>query len=84
MKRAMSSATIWHARLSARERIERGGRAQFHARDLPVRFDRHGDGVAEDGWFSVSYQPARDFDGKLSGVLTLSIDVTDRVRPRPA
>ncbi len=55
----------------------------FQARDLHVRFDRNGDGVAEDGWFDVSYQPARDFDGKVSGVLSLSIDVTDRVRSRP-
>lgn len=54
---------------------------EFHARDLHVRFDRNGDGVAEDGWFDVSYQPARDFDGKVSGVVSLSIDVTDRNRP---
>jgi PAS domain-containing protein len=57
---------------------------EFHARDLHVRFDRDGDGIAEDGWFDVSYQPARDFDGKVSGVLSLSIDVTDRARSRPA
>ena len=55
---------------------------EFHARDLHVRFDRNGDGVLEDGWFDVSYQPARDFDGKVSGVLSLSIDVTDRARSR--
>lgn len=54
---------------------------EFHARDLHVRFDRNSDGVLEDGWFDVSYQPARDFDGKVSGVLSLSIDVTDRARP---
>lgn len=53
---------------------------QFQARDLYVRFDRNGDGALEDGWFDVSYQPARDFDGKVSGVLSLSIDVTDRSR----
>lgn len=55
---------------------------EFHARDLHVRFDRDGDGLAEDGWFDVSYQPARDFDGKVSGVVSLSIDVTDRSRAR--
>lgn len=55
---------------------------EFHARDLYVRFDRDGDGVAEDGWFDVSYQPARDFDGTVSGVLSLSIEVTDRARSR--
>jgi hypothetical protein len=52
-----------------------------------VRFDRNGDDVAEDGWFDVSYHPARDFDGKVSGVLSLSIDVrssevADVNRPR--
>ena len=55
---------------------------EFRARDLHVRFDRNGDGLPEDGWFDISYQPARDFDGKVSGVVSLSIDVTDRARPR--
>lgn len=54
---------------------------EYQARDLLVRFDRNGDGVAEDGWFDISYQPARDFDGKVSGVVSLSIEVTDRARP---
>ncbi len=57
-----------------------GKGAEFHARDLNVRFDRNGDGALEDGWFDISYLPARDFDGKVSGVLSLSIDVTDRQR----
>ena len=55
---------------------------EYQARDLHIRFDRNGDGVAEDGWFDVSYQPARDFDGKVSGIVSVSIDVTDRHRPR--
>lgn len=55
---------------------------EFHARSLHVRFDRNGDGALEDGWFDVSYQPARDFDGKVSGVLSLSIDVSDRAQVR--
>jgi PAS domain S-box-containing protein len=63
------------------DNVYRNG-TEFQARDLHVRFDRNGDGVAEDGWFDVSYQPARDFDGKVSGVLSLSIDVTDRARTR--
>lgn len=61
------------------DRVYAEGEA-FQARDLHIRFDRNGDGVAEDGWFDISYQPARDFDGKVSGVLSLSIDVTDRAR----
>lgn len=51
----------------------------FDGRDVHVRFDRQGNGLLEDGWFDISYQPARDFDGKVSGVLSLSIEVTDRV-----
>jgi len=53
---------------------------EYQGRDIHIRFDRNGDGVAEDGWFDLSYQPARDFDGKVSGVLSLSIEVTDRIR----
>ena len=55
---------------------------EFHARDLHLRFDRNNDGVPEDGWFDVSYQPARDFDGKVSGVVSLSVEVSDRQRNR--
>lgn len=54
----------------------------FQGRDIHIRFDRSGKGVLEDAWFDVSYQPAHDFDGKTSGVLSLSIDVTDRARRR--
>jgi PAS domain-containing protein len=53
----------------------------FSGRGVHVSFDRNGDGLLEDGWFDVSYQPARDFDGKVSGVLSLSVEVTDRIRP---
>lgn len=53
---------------------------QFQGRDIRVRFDRNGDGVPEEGWFDVTYQPARDFDGTVSGVVSISIEVTDRVR----
>lgn len=57
---------------------------EFHARDLMVRFDRNGDGNLETGYFDVTYQPARDFDGKVSGIVSLSIEVTDRRRDTPA
>lgn len=55
---------------------------EYQGRDVPISFDRDGDGIAEDGWFDISYQPVRDFDGKVSGVVSLSIDVTDRARTR--
>lgn len=52
----------------------------FSGRDIYVRFDRNNDGVLEEGYFDVSYQAVRDFDGTISGILSLSIDVTDRAR----
>jgi PAS domain-containing protein len=54
----------------------------FHGRDLFVQFDRNGDGDLEEGYFDVSYQAIRDFDGTVSGVLSLSVDVTDCTRDR--
>ena len=54
----------------------------FNGRDVYVRFDRNQDGILEEGYFDVSYQAVRDFDGTISGILSLSIDVTDRARDR--
>lgn len=52
----------------------------FHGRDVYVRFDRNSDGKLEEGYFDVTYQAVRDFDGTISGVLSLSVDVTDCTR----
>ena len=52
----------------------------YQARGVYVRFDRDGDGELEDGFFDVSYHSVKDFDGKPSGVLCISIEVTDRHR----
>ncbi len=49
----------------------------FQAQNIYVRFDRNNDGVLEDGYFDVSYQAVRDFDGTLSGVLGVSVEVTE-------
>jgi PAS domain S-box-containing protein len=56
----------------------------FHGRDVFVRFDRNGDGELEEGYFDVTYQAVRDFDGTVSGVLSLSVDVTDCTRDERA
>lgn len=52
----------------------------FHGRGMFVRFDRNQDGTLEDAYFDVSYQAVRDFDGTISGILSISIDVSDRTR----
>jgi PAS domain-containing protein len=54
----------------------------FSATDVFVRFDRNNDGELEEGFFDVSYHAVRDFDGAISGILSLSIEVTDRHRTR--
>ena len=49
--------------------------------ETPVRYDRDGTGV-EDTWFDLRYQPVRDAEGRMIGVLNFAVDVTDQVRAR--
>ena len=37
------------------------------------------DGRTEDTWFTFSYTPLRDDDGKVAGILCAALDVTDQV-----
>jgi PAS domain S-box-containing protein len=46
-----------------------------------VRYDRRGTGV-EDTWFDLRFQPVRDTQGRVVGVLNYSLDVTDQVCAR--
>jgi signal transduction histidine kinase len=48
-----------------------------------ARFDRRGTGI-EDSWFDIRYEPVRDPNGEVIGVLNFSLDVTDKVRARQA
>jgi PAS domain S-box-containing protein len=54
----------------------------WSAQALPVAWDRDGDGEVEAGYFNVFYQPLRQWDGRIYGLLSLSIDVTEQVRAR--
>jgi signal transduction histidine kinase len=56
----------------------------YHAPEARVRFDRDGDGVPEEGFFSFTWQPLRDGDGRVSGILRLAVEVTEAVRARAA
>ena len=42
---------------------------------------RNGD-LPDDKYFDITYQPTRDYKGKLDGIIVFSIDVTDQVRAR--
>lgn len=48
----------------------------WSASNVKVRFDRNGDGHLEEGVFGLSYQPAKDFDGRVSGVVSISVECT--------
>jgi two-component system CheB/CheR fusion protein len=52
---------------------------------MPVRFDRAGDGLMEDISFDFAYQPLRNSDGEVEGVIIQGFDQTERVagRERP-
>ncbi|HEX2187824.1 MAG TPA: PAS domain-containing protein [Longimicrobiaceae bacterium] len=54
----------------------------FEGREVPVRFDRRGDGTMDEGCFNILYQPLLDNTGRVSGVLSVSLEVTDLVRQR--
>lgn len=62
------------------ERVYTTGKA-YHARRVHVSFDRDNDGRLEDGYFDISYHAVCDFDSTVSGVLSISIEVTDNGRP---
>jgi len=54
-----------------------------------VHYDRLGTGSAEDAWFDLRYEPVRASDadgvpGRITGILDVSVDVTDQIRARRA
>lgn len=47
-------------------------------------YDRLGDGVQEDRYFSLSYTPLKDPGGEVSALIISAVDLTDQVRARTA
>ncbi len=56
--------------------------AAFVCKEMPIRLNRTADEEPSEGYFNFVYQPARDGDGLVEGVLVLAIDVTEQVRAR--
>lgn len=56
----------------------------YHAAEQMIELDRYGTGQTEVAYFALSYQPLRGFDAQISGVLNLSIEVTNQVVLRQA
>jgi signal transduction histidine kinase/DNA-binding response OmpR family regulator len=50
--------------------------------DVPINFDRRADGTLDDAFVSFVYEPYRDLDGVVAGILVIAFDVTDTVRAR--
>jgi PAS domain S-box-containing protein len=47
-----------------------------------VKLDRDGDGVTEDYWFNIGYQPLRDTAGQVYAVASVAYEVTEQMRAR--
>lgn len=54
----------------------------YHASEVVIQFRRGTDTELTEGLFDVTYQPLRDADGTISGILSISVDVTSQVRAR--
>ncbi len=54
----------------------------FEGKEYPASFNRDPEGPAVEGFFDISYQPLRDTSGSISGILSVSVDVTHQVVAR--
>jgi PAS domain S-box-containing protein len=65
------------------DRVYRTGEA-FRADELRVVYDPRGDGRMRESFFNLVYHPLLDDEGAVSGVVTVSSEVTEQVRARRA
>ncbi len=54
----------------------------FVGTECPVRVDRRGDGVLEEVYYNLVYQPLRTAQGDIEGILVHSVVVTEQVLAR--
>jgi len=54
----------------------------YVGKELPLRLVRYEGGVPEDAYFSVVYEPMRDGEGRIEGVIAVASEVTEGVRAR--
>jgi signal transduction histidine kinase len=54
----------------------------FHGTEYPVKWDRHGTGRLEEGHFNLMCRPMRERDGRVTGVLSFAVEVTEQVHAR--
>jgi signal transduction histidine kinase/ActR/RegA family two-component response regulator len=63
------------------QRVYRTGEP-FSANEMPAMLDRHRNGLLERRFFNFIYQPTRDADGTINGVLIVGSDVTSQTETR--
>ena len=63
------------------DRVYKTGEPYF-ANERLVKLDADGDGILEEHWFNVGYQPLRDASGVVYAVASVAYDITDQVRVR--
>jgi PAS domain S-box-containing protein len=54
----------------------------YVGRELPVRLARLEGGALEDVYFNFVYEPMRDSEGQMEGIIVVASDVTELVRAR--
>jgi PAS domain S-box-containing protein len=54
----------------------------FTGTEVPLKVDRKGDGVPEEAYFNLVYQPLRNAQGDIDGLLLSAIEVTEQVQAR--
>jgi signal transduction histidine kinase len=61
--------------------MERGEAVWFEDLYLPIE---RGGGVLDDAWWTYSYSPVRDDDGRVNGTLVVCLETTSSVKARSA
>jgi len=54
----------------------------FIGNEIPALIDRHLDGTQEEGFFNFVYQPSRNMQGEVDGILAHVVEVTEQVQAR--
>ncbi len=54
----------------------------FIGTEFPVRLDRRTDGVLEEAYYNVVFQPTRTLQGEIDGIWVYSVEVTEQVLAR--
>lgn len=54
----------------------------FVGKEMRAMFDRNNDGILEESFWNFVYQPLLDVDGKVYGIMTHAVEVTQQVRSR--